>query len=90
MLPRCSRRGADATLQRTHLRTRTFGSRSIGTLLVVRFLLIANGLLLLAVGILYLLYGARPAGILVGVVLALIAVALFACVPLTDPYRRRR
>jgi hypothetical protein len=52
-------------------------------------LLIANGLSLLAVGVLYLLYGARPAGLAVGLVLALVALVLFACVPLTDPYRRR-
>jgi len=90
MLPRCGGRGADATLLPTRLRTRSIGTRSIGTLLVVRFLLIANGLSLLTVGVLYLLYGARPAGIAIGVVLALVACVLFACVPLTDPYRRRR
>jgi hypothetical protein len=65
-------------------------SRSIGGLLAVRLLLIGNGLILLAIGALYAVYGSRPAGLVVGAVLVALAVALFACVPLTDPYRRRR
>ena len=65
-------------------------TRSIGGLLAVRLLLIGNGIVLLAVGALYAVYGSRPAGLVVGSVLAVLAVVLFACVPLTDPYRRRR
>jgi hypothetical protein len=64
-------------------------TRSIGGLLVVRLLLIGNGLVLLAVGVLYAVYGSRPTGLFVGGVLVAIAVALFACIPLTNPYRRR-
>jgi hypothetical protein len=60
------------------------------TLLVVRFLLIANGITLLAGGGLYLRYGSHPGGIVVGGVLTASAVGLFACIPLTDPYRRER
>ena len=65
-------------------------TRSVGGLFVVRLLLIGNGLVLLAVGALYAIFGSRPAGLAVGGVLAAVAFALFACVPLTDPYRRRR
>lgn len=63
--------------------------RSIGSLLVVRFLLIGNGTVLLAIGVLYLVYGGRPGGLVVGGLLVSAAVGLFACVRLTDPYRRR-
>jgi hypothetical protein len=57
---------------------------------VVRFLLVANGLTLVAVGVLYLLYGARPGGLVVGGALIGVALLLFCCVPLTDPYRREQ
>jgi hypothetical protein len=66
------------------------GRRSIGSLLLIRLLLIANGLILLAIGALYLVYGARPSGFAVGGVLIAVAVLLFSCVPLTDPYRHER
>lgn len=66
------------------------GGRAIGGLLVLRLLLIANGLVLLAIGALYVVYGSRPAGLGVGIGLAAAGLGLFACVPLTDPYRRRR
>ncbi len=69
---------------------RRLGQRSIGSLLVIRFLLLANGLTLLAIGVLYVLYAARPGGAVVGACLGVVAVLLFCCVPLTDPYRRRR
>jgi hypothetical protein len=59
-------------------------------LLVLRLLLIANGLTLLAIGALYAVYGSRPAGLAVGIGLVAAGLGLFACVPLTDPYRRRR
>jgi hypothetical protein len=66
------------------------GSRSIGALLVVRLLLVGNGVALLAIGALYLTYGSRPGGAIVGGVLISASLALFACVPLTNPYRTRR
>jgi hypothetical protein len=64
--------------------------RSIGALLAIRFLLIANGLTLLAIGGLYAIYAARPGGLVVGGILAGVSALLFACVRLTDPYRRPR
>lgn len=64
--------------------------RAIGGLLVLRLLLIANGLTLLAIGALYAVYGSRPTGLAVGIGLVAAGLGLFACVPLTDPYRRRR
>ena len=69
---------------------RRLGTRSIGALLLVRFLLVANSLALLAIGALYALYAARPAGLVAGGVLAGAGLALLACVPLTDPYRAER
>lgn len=65
------------------------GSRSIGALLAVRLLLISNGVILIAIGVLYALYGSRPAGLVVGGLLVALGSGLLACVPLTDPYRRR-
>jgi len=56
---------------------------------VIRFLLVGNGLVLLAVGALYLAYGQPPGGLVVGGILVAASLVLFACVPLTDPYRRR-
>jgi len=69
---------------------RRAGRRSIPALLVVRFLLIGNGATLVAVGGLYLRYGARPDGLVLGGALVVAGVALFSCVRLTDPYRRGR
>jgi hypothetical protein len=68
---------------------RRLGVRSIGSLLVIRFLLIGNGAVLLAIGVLYVVYGGRPGGLVVGAVLVSASLALFGCVPLTDPYRQR-
>ena len=56
---------------------------------MIRFLLVGNGTALLAIGALYVAYGARPGGMIVGGVLVGASLLLFACVPLTDPYRRR-
>lgn len=47
----------------------------------------SNALVLLAIGTLYLLYGARPDGLIVGGVLAALSACLFGCVRFTDPYR---
>jgi hypothetical protein len=65
-------------------------TRSLRSLFAVRVLLIANGVCLVAIGALYLGYGARPAGFVVGGLLVAVAAVLFGCVPLTDPYRRER
>ncbi len=63
-------------------------TRSLRSLFAVRVLLLANGACLVATGALYLAYGARPAGFVVGGVLVAVAAVLFGCVPYTDPYRR--
>ena len=63
---------------------------SVWSLLVIRSLLVANGLILLAVGALYIRFGSRVGGLIAGCVLIGVAALLFGCVPLTDPYRRRR
>ena len=82
------RRGVAPRHRRRH--RRLAGGRSIGALLVIRVLLVANGLILLAVGGLYVVYGSKPGGLVAGGFLIAVAVALFCCVPLTDPYRRPR
>ena len=63
---------------------------SIRALLVMRILLVSNGLLLGAVGTLYVAFGSRPAGYVVGAVLFLAAIGIWALIPLTDPYRQER
>jgi hypothetical protein len=65
-------------------------ARSAASLLVVRVILIANVLVLITVGLLFLLFAERPAGFVIGGVLWLVAAGLVACLPLTDPYRRER
>jgi hypothetical protein len=57
---------------------------------VLRFLLVANSIALIAIGGLYLAYGARPSGYYVGGVLIAFAAVLLSCLPLTDPYRVER
>jgi len=64
--------------------------RSLHGLLVVRTMLISNGVLLAAIGALYVAFGGSPSGYIVGGVLGACAVALWALVPLTDPYRSDR
>ncbi len=64
--------------------------RSLHGLLVVRTMLISNGALLALIGVLYLAFGSHPTGYVVGGVLCACAVALWALVPLTDPYRSDR
>jgi len=64
--------------------------RSLHGLLVVRTMLIANGTLLALFSALYLVFGSRPAGWIVGGVLGAAAVGLWLLVPFTDPYRSDR
>jgi drug/metabolite transporter (DMT)-like permease len=64
--------------------------RSLHGLLVVRTMLITNGALLALIGALYAVFGGRPSGYIIGAVLGAAAVALWALVPLTDPYRSDR
>jgi hypothetical protein len=61
---------------------------SIASLLVLRYLLVSNGLIVIAVGFVCLLYVERPAGFLLAGGFWLLAGLLFGGVPLTDPYRR--
>ena len=63
------------------------GARSIGTLFVLRLLLIANATTIVAVAGLYLAYGSRPGSLFVGGVLLGFAVMLLSLLPFTDPYR---
>jgi hypothetical protein len=70
--------------------SRRGGPPSIGTLFVLRLLLIANALTLIAVAGLYLAYGSRPASFFVGGALLGFAAILLCFLPFTDPYRRDR
>ena len=63
---------------------------SVRGLLVMRVLMVSNCVILAAVGALYLAFGARPGGYLVGGVLGGAAAGLWALIPLTDPYRSER
>ena len=63
---------------------------SYQTLLVMRFLLMSNGVILGGFGLLYLGFGSRPSGYIIGGVLCGVAVALWLAIPLTDPYRDER
>jgi hypothetical protein len=63
---------------------------SVASLLVVRYLLVSNGLILTVVGFVSLLYVERPAGFLLAAGFWLFAGLLFGSVPLTDPYRHER
>jgi len=64
--------------------------RSFQSLLVMRFLLVSNGIILAAFGGLYAVFGSRPTGYIVGGVLGAVAVGLWMAVPFTDPYRGER
>jgi hypothetical protein len=61
--------------------------RSPSTLLVIRLLLIANGLLLGAVGLISFLYVQRPAGLVGAGLVWVTAAVLFGCIRFTDYYR---
>ena len=64
--------------------------RSLHGMLVMRTMLVSNGAVLALIGALYLAFGSRPTGYIVGGVLCACAVTLWALVPLTDPYRSDR
>ena len=66
--------------------------RRLGTLLVLRVLLVSNTLILVAVGGLSLAYVDRPAGVIGAALCWVVAGGLLGLLPLTDPYRvpRRR
>jgi hypothetical protein len=57
---------------------------------VIRLLLVGNGVALTAIGALYVVYGSRPSGLVIGGVLLAAAFVLFGLVRLTSPYPRRR
>jgi hypothetical protein len=63
-------------------------ARSATSLMVIRLLLVSNGILVSIVGLLCLLYVDRPSGLVLAGLAWAFAGVLFACVPLTDPYRR--
>jgi hypothetical protein len=62
-------------------------TQSATGLLVLRLLLVANALLLVAVGGLALTFVERPAGIVAAAVAWAFAAALAALMPYTDPHR---
>jgi hypothetical protein len=62
----------------------------VASLLVIRYLLVSNALILTAVGFVSLLYVERPAGFVAAAGCWLLAGLLFGAVPLTDPYRHER
>jgi hypothetical protein len=63
---------------------------SPASLLVIRILLVADGLIVAVVGAISALYVERPAGLIFAGGAWLLAVILFGCVRLTDPYRHER
>jgi hypothetical protein len=65
-------------------------ARSATAKLVLRLVLIANTVLLVALGTLFVVFVERPAGLVVGGILWLVSAGLVACLPLTDPYRHER
>jgi len=60
---------------------------SPAAMMVIRLLLITNGLLLAVVGLLSFLFVERPAGLVGAVVVWGAAAAMFGCVHYTDYYR---
>ena len=61
--------------------------RSPSTLMVVRLLLISNGMLLAVVGLVSFLYVQRPAGLVFAGLVWVTAAVMFACIRFTDYYR---
>jgi hypothetical protein len=64
--------------------------RSLQSLMVMRAMLVSNGIILAVIGALYAAFGTRPGGYVIGAVLGAIAIGLWLAVPLTDPYRAER
>ena len=62
-------------------------ARRPSSLLAVRYLLIANGVLLGLVGSAYFFFAEKPAGYVVAGVVWLVTAILFVCLPLTNPRR---
>jgi hypothetical protein len=59
-------------------------------LLVMRFLLVSNGLVLLCIGLIAAAFGSHPVGYFVGGGFGAAALVLWLLIPLTDPYRDER
>jgi uncharacterized membrane protein YagU involved in acid resistance len=64
--------------------------RSIGALLGLRVILVANIILLAVLGLVFLLSYERPVGFVFGGLAWLVALVLVNFVRFTDPYRRAR
>ena len=60
---------------------------SPSSLMILRFLLISDGLIVAVVGLLCVLYVDRPAGLVAAAGAWLLAGLLFGAVRYTDPYR---
>ena len=63
---------------------------SASSLLVLRVLLLADAVVLAVVGGIAVAFVERPAGLVAACGAWLLAGALLACLPLTDPYRHER
>ena len=61
-----------------------------GASIVLRALLLANGVLLAVVGFMALRYVTRPPGVIVAFGFWIGAIVLWSLMPLTDPYRHER
>jgi hypothetical protein len=64
--------------------------RHLGTLFVLRLLLVSNAVVVTAVGGIALAFVERPAGVIIAAGSWAIAFSLLCLLPLTDPYRRPR
>ncbi|MDQ1355928.1 MAG: hypothetical protein QOF20_2300 [Acidimicrobiaceae bacterium] len=64
--------------------------RNLGTLFVLRLLLVSNALVMTAVGGIALAFVERPAGVIIAAGCWVLACVLLCLLPLTDPYRRPR
>jgi len=56
----------------------------------VRVLLLADAVVLAVVGGIALAFVERPAGVILALGAWIVAAAMLACLPLTDPYRQER
>jgi hypothetical protein len=64
--------------------------RRLGTLFVLRLLLVSNTIVVIVVGGISLAFVERPAGVIGAALCWLFAGCLLALLPLTDPYREDR